>query len=119
MVMRLAVGNLERDGDLRKERLQGERFEIATGVEAQTIDPRRRRARFRHQGPLAAVHIGFSTPDQLPPRFMLPLEDDTDAGSRNAAGGIEDVGGDRAHEGAILAQSSRGSRVGGFAGSES
>ena len=103
MVMRLAVGNLERDGDLRKERLQGERFEIATGVETQTIDPRRRRARFRHQGPLAAVRIGFPAPDQLPPRFLLPLEDNSDTGGRNAAGGIEDMGSDRAHETAILA----------------
>lgn len=102
MVMRLAVGNLEGDGDLRKERLQGKRVEIPTRVEAQTINPGRRRACLRHQRPLAAVRIRFSVPDELPPRFVLPLEDDTDAGSRNAAGGIEDMCGDRAHEEGIL-----------------
>ena len=105
MVVCFAVGNLERDGDLRKEGLERERFEITPGVEPQAIDPWRRRAGLRHQRPLPAVRIGRSTTDQLPLRFMLPLEDDLDTSGRNAARRIEDVGGDRAHERAILAQS--------------
>jgi hypothetical protein len=36
---------------------------------------------------------------------MLPFEDDLDTSGRNAARRIEDVGGDRAHERAILAHS--------------
>ena len=104
MVMCFAVGNLERDRDLWKEGFERERFEIAPGVEPQAIDPGRRRARFRHQRTLPAIRIGFSTTDQLPLRFMLPLEDDIDTSGRNAAGRIEDVGGDGAHERRILAQ---------------
>lgn len=102
MVMRLAVGNLERDGDLWKKGLQGKRFEIATSVEPQAIDPGRRRAGVRHQRALSAVRVGFSTANELPFRFVLPLEHDTNPGSGDAAGGIEDVGGDGAHEGVIL-----------------
>lgn len=102
MVMGFAVGNLERDGDLRKEGLERERLEIAPRVEPQAIDPGRRRARFRHQRPLPPIRIGFSTADQQPLGFMLPLEDDIDASGRHAAGRIEDVGGDGAHERGIL-----------------
>ena len=102
MVVCFAIGNLERDGDLRKERLDRERFEITPGVEAQAIDSGRRRAGLGYQRPLPAVGISRSTTDQLPLRFMLPLEDDLDASGRNAARRIEDVCGDRAHERRIL-----------------
>ena len=106
-MMRFAVGNLERDRDLRKERLEGQRFEIPARIEAQTIDPGRSRASFRHQRPLASIGIRFSPSDDLPSGFMLPLEDDRDAGGRDPAGCIEDVGGDRAHEDAILTHRER------------
>lgn len=103
MVMCFGVGNLERDRDLWKEGLERERFEIAPGVEPQAIDPGRRRAGVRHQRALSAVGVGFSTANELPFRFVLPLEHDTNPGRGDAAGGIEDVGSDRAHEGSILA----------------
>ncbi len=102
-MVRFTVGNLEGDRDLRKKRLEGQRFEITARIEAQTIDPGRSRASVRHQRPLASIGIRFSPPDDLPSGFMLPLEDDPDAGGRDPAGCIEDVGGDRAHEWAILA----------------
>jgi len=85
MVVCFAVGNLERDGDLRKEGLERERFEIPPGIEPQAIDSGRRRAGFRDQRPLPAVRIGLPTTDQLPLRFMLPFEDDLDTSGRNAA----------------------------------
>ena len=107
MVMRLAVGNLERDDDLRKKCLERERFEIRPRIEAQPIDAWRRRARVRHQRPLSPIGIRLPAPDDLPFRFMLALEHDADAGGRNTTGGIEDVGSDRAHETPILALSSR------------
>ena len=105
MVMRFAVGNLERDGDLRKERLEGQRFEVRPRIEAQAVDAWRRRASLWHQRPLPSIGIGFSPSDNLPFRVVLALEDDADASGRDAARGIEDVGGDRAHERGILAQS--------------
>ena len=105
MVVCFAIGNLERDDDLRKEGLERERLEVTPGVEAQAIDPGRRRAGLGHQRPLPAVRISRSATDQLPLRFMLPFEDDLDTSGRNAARRIEDVGGDRAHERGILAQS--------------
>ena len=102
MVMRLAVGNLEGDGDLRKERPKGKRFEIRPRIEAQPIHTWRRRASFRHQRPLAPICIRLPAPDDVPVLLMLALEHDADAGGRNTARGIENVGGDRAHETPIL-----------------
>lgn len=110
MVVGLAVGNLERDGDLRKEGRERERFEITPGIEPQAIDPWRRRAGVRHQRPLPAVRIRLSTADQLPSRFMLTLEDDLDTSGWNAARRIEDVGGDGAH-GSGFYRGFAGSRV--------
>ena len=85
MVVCFAIWNLERDDDLRKEGLERERLEITPGVEAQAIDPGRRRAGLGHQRPLPAVRISRSVTDQLPLRFMLPFEDDLDTSGRNAA----------------------------------
>ena len=106
MVMRLPVGNLERDDDLRKKCLERERFEIRPRIEAQPIDTWWRRAGFRHQRPLPPIGIRLPAPDHMPFRCMLALENDADAGGRNTAGGIEDMGSDRAHETPILALSS-------------
>jgi hypothetical protein len=102
VVMRFAVRNLERDRDLRKERLEGQRLEIRPRLEAQPINTWRRRAGIRHQRPLPSIGIRFSPPDDLPFRFLLSLENDAHAGGRDATGGIEDVGSDRAHDESIL-----------------
>ena len=99
MIVGLAGKRFEHDHHFRVERVGVERLEVALRVEGQPVDARYRRVVAGIKRAQAAIAVGVSATDGVPSAIVgAAVEDDGQAGSRLAQGGIKNVGRDRAHD---------------------
>ena len=98
MVVLGRVAHREDDRRLGIEAVDPVRLEIGARIERQAIGPLDQGRARRQELADAAVRVGRGAADLAPALSGPHLEHDGDAGGRPAARGVEDVGGDAAHD---------------------
>src|SRR5579872_303658 len=97
MVMRLRISHLKNDRDLRIESFDAQFAVVIARVEKQAVRSRLQLI-FAEQSAATAVSVGASRAKRFPGVAGFQLQSHLETGSGTAAGSVQNVRGDFAHE---------------------